>query len=89
MEVVQSSLEDRGFSEEVSKRIMVTQASSTLKLYASKWEVFENWCLSEDFDPFKTTNPQIADILLYLFHKSNLSFESLKGYRTAIFRTFH
>ena len=65
---------------------MAPQASSTLKIYASKWNIFENWCQSKDLDPFHSTIPQISDFLLYLFHEKKLSFKSIEGYRTAISR---
>ena len=74
VEIVQSSLEEKGFCTKASWRIMVPQALSTQKVYASKWKIFENWRLSKDLDPFKATIPQIADFLLYPFHKKMLAF---------------
>ena len=40
VEIVQSSLEEKGVFTEASQRIMAPQASSTLKIYASKWKIF-------------------------------------------------
>ena len=77
---------EKGFSTESSQRIMAPQASSTQKVFSSKWKIFEFWCLSKDLDPFKATIPQIADFLLYLFHEKKLAFKSIEGYRTAISR---
>ena len=37
-------------SEEASRRIMAPQASSILQLYAGKWKIFKNWCMSIDWD---------------------------------------
>ena len=68
------------------KRIMAPQASSLLKLYAGKWKVFENWCLSKDLQPLKATIPQFANFLLYLFHERKISLKSIEGYRTTISR---
>ena len=69
---------------EASQRITAQQASSTLRVYASKWKIFENWCSLKDLDPFKATIPQTADFLPCLFHETKLSFKSIEGYRTAI-----
>ena len=86
VDIVQTSIEEKGFSSESSRRVMVPQALSTLKVHASKWKVFETWCLSKDIDPFKATIPQIANFLLYLSHKKKLAFKSVEGYRMAISR---
>ena len=44
--------EDRGFSQEASRRIMAPQAPYTFKLYQGKWKTFKSWCESQDLDPF-------------------------------------
>ena len=63
---------------------MAPKALSTLEVYASKWKVFETWCLSKDIDPFKATISQIADFLFYLFHEKKLACIYIEGYRMAI-----
>ena len=61
LEVVQASLEGRGFSQEALKRVMTPQAPSTLKLYQGKWSL----CESQHVDPFQ------ADFLPTYFMRRN------------------
>ena len=75
VEIVQTYLEEKGFSTEASQKIMALQDLSILKVYASKWKISETWRLSKDLDPFKATIPQIADFLLHLFHEKKVGFQ--------------
>ena len=76
---IHPSLKDRGFSVETPRRIVATQTSSTLQIYAGKWKAFENIYGSIDLDPFQASIPQKVDFLLYLFHERKLSFNSFEG----------
>jgi integrase len=87
MEVVRTSLRDRGFSEQVSSR--VAQASkrlSTLKIYESKWAKFVEYCTEINLDPLKSTVIQVADFLYKLFQEG-LQVQTIQVYRTAIGQT--
>ena len=86
MLVVQRSLRERGFSEEVSSRIACPNRSSTLAVYQSKWAIFCAWCCSRKIDPLQATSPVIADFLTEKF-QSGLAPSTVCGYRTAIAKT--
>ena len=84
--VVQGSLRDRGFSEEVSAHIAGPSRPSSLEVYQSKWAIFCAWCDGRKVDPLQATAPLIAEFLSEKF-KTGLAFSTLAGYRTAIAKT--
>lgn len=84
LEVIARSNQERGFSEEVSKRLSVSQRKSTSEIYESKWRVFREWCQCKQINPCSPTVPNIADFLLYLFEAKKLSVSTIKGYRSSL-----
>ena len=83
VEVISRFSQARGFSQEVSSRLSVSQRQSTVQLYEYKWKVFREWCASQRIDPNTPTIPNIADFLLHLFNKG-LSITTIKGYRSSL-----
>ena len=83
VEVISRFSQARGFSQEVSSRLSVSQRQSTVQLYEYKWKVFREWCTSQRIDPNTPTVPNIADFLLHLFNKG-LSVTTIKGYRSSL-----
>ena len=52
---------------------MAPQTSSTLKVYAGKWKIFENWCIVKDLKPFKAT---ISQLIFYFSCSMRRSYPS-------------
>jgi hypothetical protein len=83
---VRDSLEQKGFSKEVAKRVSEKNRASTNSLYQSRWRAFHDWCQERRVDSFQATVPMIADFLLSLFNKG-MQPTTIRGYRTAISNT--
>lgn len=86
LEVVEQSLCQKGFSQEVSIRVARPSRQSSLAVYQSKWSVFQSWCNRRKIDPFASPSAVVADFLLEKF-KAGLACSTLAGYRTAIAKT--
>ena len=89
MEVVQSSMVDQGFSQEVARRISHAHRTSTQAVYDSRWNVFCRWCKEKrgGLDPLSATIPVIADFLTFKFTEDEASVGTIRGYRSVITNT--
>ena len=61
------SLEKKGFSEEVSKRILSPIRKSSKTVYEAKWNCFITWCEERGYSAMHPTVPIIAEFFLFLF----------------------
>ena len=79
-----SILQDQGFSAEVADRIAAPQRLSTRAIYASKWAVFERWCIKQQVDFRAPSIKHICDFMCFLFNEKDRRPSTIEGYRTAI-----
>ena len=79
-----SILQDQGFSAEVADRIAAPQRLSTRAIYASKWAVFERWCIEQQVDFRAPSIKHICDFMCFLFNEKDRRPSTIEGYRTAI-----
>ena len=79
-----SILQDQGFSAEVADRIAAPQRLSTRAIYASKWAVFERWCIEQQVDFRAPSIQHICDFMCFLFNEKDRRPSTIEGYRTAI-----
>ena len=79
-----STIQERGFSDEVAVKIEAPQRLSTGAVYKSKWDVFVKFCRSNEVDFQSPSVTQIADFLLHLFQDRKLQPSTIEGFRTAI-----
>ena len=77
-----------GFSSRVAKQLSLARRRSTNIVYQQKWSTFRNWCRDKGLSVSRPTLPKIADFLLYLRQKRNLSTPSIKGYRSMLSYVF-
>ena len=84
VETITQSLEEKGFSSAVAKRMAQAQKASSLAVYQGKWSAFSSWCLKRDTDPSSASVPLIAEFLCDLHENKNLAYSTIEGYRTAI-----
>ena len=87
VEAVGQSIRELGFSEAVASRAAIPQRNSTIAIYASKWSRFCSWCRERTVDPVQATPPLVAEFLLHLHAKKNLSISTIEGYWMAISHT--
>ena len=81
--IIKRSLQEKGFSEEVSERAPLANRESTRSIYDSRFSKFSEWCKSRKRALAEVTIQEIADFLLELFEKG-LLVNTIKGYRSAI-----
>lgn len=86
MEAVKQLLRMSGFSRKAST--VIASSDSPLNLYQGKRKIFLGWCNERKIHPLKTAVKDVADFLLYLRHKKNLSVSAIKGYRAALSKVF-
>ena len=79
-----SILQNQGFSAEVADRIAAPQRLSTRAIYASKWTVFERWCIEQQVDFRAPSIKHIYDFMCFLFNEKDRRPSTIEGYRTAI-----
>ena len=84
VETITQSLEKKGFSATVAKRMAQAQKASSLAVYQGKWTAFTNWCHKRNTDPGAASVPVIAEFLCDLHERKNLAYSTIEGYRTAI-----
>jgi hypothetical protein len=89
MVAVRTSIRQRCFSENATKRISGAVRQSTGAIYDSKWSIFCSWCMSKQIDPLSITAQQLSELFLYLFEDKGYTPSPIKGYRSAIARTIH
>ncbi|VDI09351.1 Hypothetical predicted protein [Mytilus galloprovincialis] len=77
----------RCFSECAARHLSRAVRDSTNIVYDAKWTIFSSWCSEKEIDPFQISVQQLADFLIHLFEEKGLSPSTIKGYRSAIFRT--
>ena len=70
LDVVWSSLSQRGILEKAAKCIAVPQRSSTRLVYEGKWAEFCAWCDRRKEDPVQASVPLVADFLTGLFERN-------------------
>ena len=74
----------RGYSSKVIKALGDARASSTNKVYDSKWRLFATFCSSRGIVPEVATPPQVAEFLIYLFDVRKCSSRTIAAYRSAL-----
>jgi hypothetical protein len=84
LDVIQRTIQERGFSKKVARRMAEAQKPSTMAVYESKWQSFTNWCHQRDADPLQASVPLIADFLCELHEDRKLAYSTIEGYKTAI-----
>ena len=70
------SLEKKGFSQEVSNRILSPIRKSSKSVYGAKWNCFCTWCEEHGFSAMHPTVPIIAEFFLLP--------QTIEGYRSAL-----
>ena len=88
MEIVIKSLRQAGFSEETATRICSKYRESTQKLYGSQWDNYQRWCSERDYDSCSPNSIIMCNFFSFLFDVKELTLSTLKGYRTALNKTF-
>ena len=78
------SLQEKGFSEEVAKRIAAPQRASTRTMYQSKWSIFQRWCRDNSVDISSVSIKEISDFFWFLFKDKNRCPSTIEGYRAAL-----
>ena len=84
VEVISRHLAKEGFSGEVSDAILGSVRPSTARLYNAKWNIFQQWRVSNNIHLRDITVPDIADFLMYLRLERKLKHGTIEGYRSAI-----
>ena len=79
-----TTLQNQGFTAEVADRIAVPQRHSTRAIYASKWSIFQRWCIEQQVDFRAPSIKHISNFMCFLFNEKNRCPSTIKGYRTAI-----
>ena len=74
----------RGYSSKVIKALGDARASSTNKVYDSKWRLFATFSSSRGIVPEVATPPKVAEFLIYLFDVSKCSSRTIAAYRSAL-----
>ena len=77
-----------GFSSRVAKQLALARRRSTNLIYQQKWSIFRKWCRDKGVSVSRPTLPKIADFLLDLKKRRNLSETSIKGYRSMLAYVF-
>ena len=78
------SLEKKGFSQEVSNRILSPIRKSSKSVYEAKWNGFCTWCEEHGFSAMHPTVPTIAEFFLFFFSEKKLLPQTIEGYRSAL-----
>ena len=78
------SLEKKGFSQEVTNRILSPIRKSSKSVYEAKWNGFCTWCEEYGFSAMHPTVPIIAEFFLFLFSEKKLLPQTIEGYRSAL-----
>lgn len=76
-------LERRGLSDSVIRTIQGSRASSTYRTYASRWNVFSQWCVTENVDPVCCQVESVLSFLQFMFDKQR-SPATIKVFAAAI-----
>ena len=84
MDSIKRSLQKKGFSRKVAKRMAEAQKLSTRELYQKKWDKFADWCDKRNKNPLQATIPLIAEFLTELHEDNKYVLSTIEGYRTAI-----
>ena len=79
-----TALQNQGFTAEVADRIAAPQRLSTRAIYASKWSVFERWCIEQQVDFRSPSIKHICEFMCFLFNEKDRRPSTIEGYRTAI-----
>ena len=82
-----TTLQNQGFSAEVADRIAAPQRPSTRAIYASKWAVFQRWCIEKQVDFRAPSIKDICNFMCFFFNKKDRRPSTIEGYRTAIAET--
>ena len=82
-----TALQNQGFTAEVADRIAAPQRLSTRAIYASKWSVFERWCIEQQVDFRSPSIKHICEFMCFLFNEKDRRPSTIEGYRTAIAET--
>lgn len=73
----------KGFGDSLSEKMMAPQCQSTLDLYDFLWRQFYDYAVSEGFDAFHPTIPQIARFL-HKKYEDGHGVKSIGSFRAAI-----
>ena len=74
----------RGYSSKVIQALGEARASSTNRVYDSKWRLFAAFCESRGIVPELANSPQVAEFLVYLFDIRKCSARTIASYRAAL-----
>ena len=77
-----------GFSPRVAKQLALARRRSTNMMYQQKWSVYRGWCRKKGVSVSRPTLPKVAEFLLELQKKRNLTVSSIKGYRSMLAYVF-
>ena len=74
----------RGYSSKVIEALGEARASSTNKVYDSKWRLFVVFCRARGIFLELAKPPQVAEFLVYLFDVRKCSARTIASYRAAL-----
>ena len=80
---LRQSFVERGLSEEAASMAARGRRQSTLRMYATRFELFREWCSDLEVHPHSASVGIIADFLLYQFNMGK-QVNTVKGFRSAI-----
>ena len=80
-------LQNQGFTAKVADRIVAPQRLPTRAIYASKWSVFQRWCIKKQVDFRAPSIKDICNFMCFLFNEKNRCPSTIEGYRIAIVDT--
>ena len=75
---------EKGFSQEVTSRILSPIRKSSKSVCEAKWNGFCTWCEEHGFSAMHPTVPIIAEFFLFLFSEKKLLPQTIEGYRSAL-----
>lgn len=84
---LRTSLEGKGYSSDVARRISTAHKDSTSAIYDSRWKIYCSWCDDQGIDPLSASTPDIADFLTHRFTTKEAAYNTLSGYKTVIVNT--
>ena len=74
----------RGYSDAVITALSRARASSTNRVYDSKWKLFKQFCSDRSVRPESADPATVAEFLLFLFRSRNCAAGTIASYRAAV-----
>ncbi len=84
VDIIQQEIIKEGFAEEVAERAAKPQRGSSLSVYQSHYQTFNNWCLEKKINMESVNIQVVADYLLHMFKDLNRQVSTLCSHKTAL-----